>query len=179
MLITIKIQTKKGKADQTMKGILLSYFIQCFEMQNYFHSEVYCWSNPLLVSDASCILRLDFASIFEFTILMPVILFELHLVPLRQKSVYWIVSDMCLQLLLLLTDVGLRWQSRSSTVLFWKGGGKMGMKRNSRNWGPRKTRVRARLEDRFIPASRVLHVRVPDHFSFAEMKHCLQRIWEG
>lgn len=127
-----------------------SYFIQCFEMQNYFHSEVYCWSNPLLVSDASGILRLDFASIFEFTVLMPVILFDLHLVLLRQKSVYWIVSDMCLQLLLFLTDVGLWWQSRSSTVLFWKGGGKMSMKRNSRNWGQRKTRVRARREDRFI-----------------------------
>ena len=109
-------------------------------MQNYFHSEVYCWSNPLLVSDASCILRLDFASIFGFTILMPAILFELHLVLLRQKSVYWIVSDMCLQLFLFLTDVGLWWQSRGSTVLFWKGGGKMSMKRNSRNWGQRKTR---------------------------------------
>lgn len=54
-------------------------------MQNYFHSEVYCWSNPLLVSDASCILRSDFGSIFGFTILMPVILFELHLVLLGKS----------------------------------------------------------------------------------------------
>ena len=106
-------------------------------MQNYFHSEVYCRSNSLLLSDASCLLRLRLASIFGFTIWMPVMLFDLPLV-LRQKSVYWIVSDMCLQLLLFLTDVGLRWQSRSCTVLFWKGFGKMGMKRNSRNMRPAK-----------------------------------------